>query len=493
MIAVDQQQIEIASDLAAFTHDPLKAVMYGFPWGEGDLEASTGPRKWQAEVLEDIGKHLRNPATRHQPCRIAVSSGHDIGKSSLIAMIIWWGLSTFEDTRVNITANTDNQLKTKTSPELAKWFRLCINSDWFDKTVTSIKVREDKHLETWRGDLVPWSETNPAASAGLHNKGKRVILVFDESSEIPQIIFDVGEGVMLDEDTETIWLIFGNPTWSHGPFYEAVFGTDRTRWRHRVIDSRDVEGTNKTVLQEWEEHYGEDSDFFRVRARGLPPHSDEGQFIDRITIAEAQKRIPFCLPTDALVAGCDMAWGGSDDNVVRFRRGKDCRSIPPIRIRGALTRDPMVMINRLAEVLARDFDGVKVAMLFVDSAGIAGPVVAGLRALGHENVREINFGADSPDMHYAYFRDYMWGMMKQALIAGAAIDPRDQELANDLAGPTLIKDLKQRVKLESKEDMKKRGISSPDDGDALALTFAAPVAVRTPEPPRIPIPQSVWS
>jgi hypothetical protein len=188
-----------------------------------------------------------------------------------------------------------------------------------------------------------------------------------------------------------------------------------------------------------------------------------------------------------------MAWGGSDDNVISFRRGKDCRSIPPIRIKGALTRDPGIMINRLAEVLARDFDGVKVAMLFCDSAGIAGPVVSGLRGLGYDNVREVNFGADSPDMHYAYYRDYMWGMMKQALIQGAAIDPRDKDLAEDLAGPTLVRDLKQRVKLESKEDMKKRGIKSPDRGDSLALTYAAPVNTRKPAPPSLPIPTSAWS
>src|SRR5882672_544608 len=139
----------IAADLGTLSHDPYNAIIYGFPWGTSDLEGSNGPRKWQKEVLTYIGDHLKNPDTRHQPCQVAVSSGHDIGKSALIALISWWALSTFEDCRVNITANTDNQLKTKTSPELAVWFRRAINSEWFDKSVTSIKSCEEKHTETW--------------------------------------------------------------------------------------------------------------------------------------------------------------------------------------------------------------------------------------------------------------------------------------------------------------------------------------------------------
>src|ERR1700758_378615 len=105
MISAPEQQM-LAEDLAQFTHDPLKAVMYGFPWGEGELEHDLGPRKWQGRILARIRDHLSDPATRHHPCRIAVSSGHDIGKTSLIAMVCWWALSTFEDCRINITANT---------------------------------------------------------------------------------------------------------------------------------------------------------------------------------------------------------------------------------------------------------------------------------------------------------------------------------------------------------------------------------------------------
>jgi hypothetical protein len=473
------EQLLIAEDLAMYALDPLGAVLYGFPWGEGELEKFAGPWKWQTQILQDIGNHLQNPSTRHTPCRIAVSSGHDVGKTALIAQIVWWANSTFEDCRGTITANTGNQLDTKTSPELAKWFRLALNSALFEAQVTSIKIKDSRHAQTWRTDLVPWSEENPQASAGLHNKGKRLLVIFDEASEIARTVFDVAEGVMLDTDTEIIWLIFGNPTRNQGPFYDAVFGATRHRWKHYVIDSRDVEGTNKQQLREWAEDYGEESDFFRVRARGLPPHSASAQYIESELIEAARNRAAVCLPDDPLVAGVDFAWGGSDDNVIRFRKGYDARTIPPIRIKGQLTRDPAVLTGKLNDVLTRTYNGQKVQMLFFDSAGIAAPVEARLRGLGHKNLMIVNFGAESVDSHYAYMRDFMWGKLKEWLQYGA-ID-KDPGLAADLTKPVLVSDRLQRVKLEPKDLMKKRlaklGLdsSSPDDGDALALTFAMPV------------------
>jgi hypothetical protein len=188
------------------------------------------------------------------------------------------------------------------------------------------------------------------------------------------------------------------------------------------------------------------------------------------------------LGDEPLVAGCDLAWGGSDFNVIRFRRGMDARTIPPIRIPGSLTRDPAILTTRLAEVLTQAYDGAKVAMLFLDSAGIAGPIAHRLRELGHTNIQEINFGADSPEPHKTrFYRDYMWDKMKQWLLYGAIPSSKaDRHLANDVQQPGIRNDNKQRVWLESKEDIKKRGGHSPDDGDALALTFAAPV-VKEPE------------
>ena len=117
-------KIELAEEIAGYTHDPHGYAIFAFPWGEGELVDAKGPRAWQGETFDIIGDHLSNPATRFTPLRIAVASGHGIGKSALIAMLVKWGLDTCEDTRVVITANTESQLLTKTSPEIAKWARL---------------------------------------------------------------------------------------------------------------------------------------------------------------------------------------------------------------------------------------------------------------------------------------------------------------------------------------------------------------------------------
>jgi hypothetical protein len=296
----------------------------------------------------------------------------------------------------------------------------------------------------------------------------------DEGSEIPEVIFETMEGVTLDENTQIIVVVCGNPTLNRGPFIDIAFGRKQHRWKVFVIDSRDVEGTNKQKLAEWLQDYGEDSDFFRIRARGLPPVASSAQYIDAELISAAQLRAVVVGGDDPLVAGVDFAWGGGDDNVIRFRRGLDARSIPPIRIKGEFTRDPAVLTGKLAEVLTKDYNGHRLAMLFLDSAGIAAPVESRLRLLGHENILTVNFGAHSPNVKYAYMRDFMWGEMKEFLRDGAIDD--SGELAADLSGPCLVSDKQQRVKLEPKEIMKKRGLDSPDDADALALTFAMPVA-----------------
>jgi hypothetical protein len=193
------------------------------------------------------------------------------------------------------------------------------------------------------------------------------------------------------------------------------------------------------------------------------------------------------MPDDPLIAGVDLSWGGSDDTVIRFRRGLDGRSIPPIKIRGEFTRNPAVIREKLVDVLTKQYGGHPVSMMFLDNSGVggnAGAILAGLIALGHKNVMGVNFGDQALDSKfYVLRRDEMWGKMKDWLRNGGAIDP-DKDLAADLQKPILMSDREQRIKLEPKDVMKKRlakmglNSASPDDADALALTFAMPVIAK---------------
>jgi hypothetical protein len=458
-------------EIGAFRLDPLGYVMYAFPWGIAGtpLAHERGPEPWQCDVLERLGEGLYTPA---EAVRLAVASGHGVGKSALVSWIVLWALSTLRDTRGIVGANTEGQLRTKTWPELAKWHRLCLNRDWFVYTATALHSAFPGHDKTWRVDAITWSENNTEAIAGLHNRGRRAFALLDEASSIPDPVWDTIEGALTDADTELFWCVFGNPTRNTGRFRECFAGGRFAhRWQGRQVDSRSVAMTNKAQIDSWVKDWGEESDFVRVRVRGEFPRAGSRQFIDSLRIDEAVKRPLLDDGSAPLVMGVDIARSlDGDRSVVRFRRGLDARSLPPVKFR---IPDLMVIASRimeLAEVHAPD-------AVFVDATGIGWCVHDRLQQLGCRNVIGVNFGgrADRRDgmARYANKRAEMWGFMKDWCAAGCL--PDDRELVADLVAVEYGYDAADALLLERKDDMKRRGLASPDDGDALALTFAYPV------------------
>ncbi|MFY9350525.1 MAG: terminase [Sphingobium sp.] len=454
-------------------------MLFAYPWGEKGtaLEKHPGPRKWQVEVLEDIGRHLSDPATRYQPCRIGRASGHGIGKSALIAMISKWGLDTCDDCKIVITANTEPQLRTKTVPEIAKWARLAITSAWFKITASALSSLAPGHEKSWRLDAVTWSKDNTEAFAGLHNQGKRIIVIYDEASGIDDAVWEVTLGALTDEDTEIIWLAFGNPTKNTGRFREC-FSKLRHLWKTKQIDSRTVEGTNKAYLDELVQTYGEESDIVKVRVRGMFPSASSMQFIPSDLVQAARTREPVTLLTDPLIYGVDCARFGDDRSVLAKRRGRDARSLPWKRWQGI---DTMTLAGDIALEAMKDHPDA----IMVDVGNMGAGVVDRLRQLVRDiPIIEVNFGGAGRDTEWAAGarirtankRSEIWCSMRGWLVHGAI--PDEQSVEDDLVGPEYGFDVDQRVILEKKEHMKKRGLASPDDGDALACTFAEPIAPR---------------
>lgn len=489
-------QRQLHAEVAKFYGDPLNYVRFAFPWGVSGTALANykEPRAWQCEFFEWLGGEIRerkfDGITPVPPIRAAVSSGHGAGKGALTGMLVNFLMSTRPDAKGTVTANTSTQLDDKTWAAILWWNKLSITGQWFEAN-TQILYRIG-HRESHRVSPQTCAPENSEAFAGQHSERSTSFYINDEDSNVPEVIHEVQEGGLAKG--ESMQFLFGNPTRRSGSFYEAVFGSRRHRFKSWIIDVRTVEGHNADWVNQIAEDYGDESDVFRVRVQGLPPSASDAQFIDSDRVAAAQKRTVEVLPDEPLVAGCDLAWGGSDFNVIRFRRGRDARTIQPIRIPGKLTADPAVLTNRLADVLSADYGGgLRVSMLFLDSAGIAGPIASRLREIGHRNITEVNFGADSPNPKRRYYRDHMWAEMKDWLATGA-ID-KHPRLEIDLQTPGLRADGKQRVWLESKEDIKKRGEKSPDDGDALALTFAAKVKLSdTRQKERVYIPtEFAWA
>ena len=464
---------EIIKDVAGFTHDPLGYVHYAYPWGENELDGHEGPMPWACEVYNYIGERLRYGAIHgHQPILIAVASGHGITKSATAAQLIDWGLSTCEDTRIIVTANTAAQLATKTWPELAKWHRLAINKDWFLYTATALTSTQADHDRTWRADALPWTENRSEAFAGLHNKKKRIIVIFDEASAISDKIWEVTEGALTDDDTEIIWVAFGNPTRNTGRFH-ACFHSLRHLWKTWQVDSRSVSTSNKKQIQTWLETYGIDSDFVKVRVLGQFPNASVYQFIpaDLVTAARGkhlqEKQYDFA----PVIITVDPSWTGEDEFVIAKRQGLAFSILKTFQ----KNDDDF----RMAGIIAQLEDEHKADAVFIDQGYGTGIFSAG-KAMGREWML-VNFGDASDDPGYFNKRAQMWGEMKKWLQQGGAI-PDDQVLANDLIGPEAQMRTEGKIQLERKEDMKKRGIPSPNRADALALSFAYPVMKRSHRP-----------
>jgi hypothetical protein len=471
-----EQQLEdqLCEDIAGFTHDPLGFVLYAFDWGNGELEKfAHGPDDWAREVLGEIGQKLRSGAITglHEVIQMATASGHGIGKSALVAWLIIWAIATFEDTKGVVTANTDNQLRTKTWAEVSKWYRLCICKHWFKLTATSIFSTDPEHEKTWRIDMIPWSVSNTEAFAGLHNQGKRILIVFDEASAIHDDIWEVTEGALTDDNTEIIWVAFGNPTQNTGRFREC-FRRFRHRWSCRQVDSRTVRIANKGQIEKWVADYGEDSDFVKVRVRGMFPKASTKQFIgtDDVDAAIARALRPEQYEFAPKILTCDPAWEGDDELVIGLRQGLSFRVLRTIE-----KNDNDLVV---ASILANLEDQHEADAVFIDAGYGTGIVSAG-RTMGR-TWQLVWFGGASSDPGCLNKRAEIWKLMRDWLKDGGAIEKADQVLYNDLIGPETIGRPDGKIQLESKKDMKARGLPSPGRGDALALSFAYPVAKKSP-------------
>lgn len=472
---IEDPQKEMADALARYTNDPVGFVAWAFPWEapETELERFKGPEQWQLTVLEGIRDGL---LTANQAIQLAVASGHGVGKSALVAWIILWSLTTFEDCRGVVTANTETQLKTKTWAELTKWHRLFMGREHFKMTATAIYNTGPDRERSWRIDLIAWSERSTEAFAGLHNKGKRILVIFDEASAIPDVIWETTEGALTDSDTQIVWMVCGNPTRNSGRFREC-FGRFRYRWKTFEVDSRTVSITNKEQFKRWVRDYGEDSDFVRVRVRGVFPRSGSMQFIGLDTVeAATQRELPArASPFEPFIIGVDVARFGDDASCIAFRKGRDARTVEPIILRNV---DTMQLSGRVADV----FSQYKADAVFVDGGGVGGGVVDRLRQL-HVPVFDIQFGgkSDRTDLEEgarsANKRSEIWHSMKKWLEIGCLPNEGQfmQQYREELPGPEYGFNIRDEIQLERKEDMKRRGYASPDLSDALALTFSYPV------------------
>ena len=463
----------------ALKDDPLAWVLYVFPWGVKNtpLEHHTGPRKWQREILNDLKAHIKQNKGKvnFDTFRLSVSSGRGIGKSALVSWLTLWMLSTRIGASVIISANSESQLRSVTWAEITKWASMLINAHWFETSATKITPAKwltdlvEKDLKRgcryWSVEGKLWTIENPDAYAGVHN-ADGIMLIYDEASGIPQEIWDVSAGFFTEQTENRFWCVFSNPRRNSGAFFET-HNLKRQYWLTKTVDARTVEGTDKAIYEQIIDENGADSFQAFVEVYGIFPSADSDQFIGSDIVNDAALRPRYKDLSAPIIIGADPARFGADSTVILVRQGRDIVSIK--RLKGA---DTMEVVGHIIDAI----EEYKPALVVIDEGGLGGGVVDRLKEQKYK-VRGVNFGQKSKNpLAFGNLRAQMWNDMRTWLKTASI--PDDRLLKVDLTGPKMKPDSKGTIFLESKKDMAARGLASQDSADALAVTFAFPVAHR---------------
>jgi hypothetical protein len=479
--ALDEESLMASLWSKELTDDPEAFVLFAYPWGQAGtpLEGFKGPRSWQRGFLREMGEYIRSTKFHGsvglpmEVLQTATASGRGPGKSALVSWLVHWMLTTRIGSTAIVSANTESQLRTVTWGELTKWITMAINSHWWEPSATKLQpaqwltelVERDlqKGTRYWGAEGKLWSEENPDGYAGAHNMAGMMV-VFDEASGIPDSIWSVANGFFTENIPDRYWLAFSNPRRNTGYFFEC-FHSKRSFWRTRQIDSRTVEGVDKGVYQKIIEEYGEDSNEAKIEVYGEFPTIGDDQFISPLWVDEAMKRPLYKDPTAPIVMGVDPARGGADSTVIAVRQGRDLRAI--LRYKGD---DTMTTVGRVIEAMEEYHPQLTV----IDEGGLGYGVLDRLKEQNYR-VRGVNFGwkSSKPAM-WGNRRAEMWGAMKDWLRTASV--PTDRLLKQDFIGPTKKPNSAGVIFLEGKKEMKARGLASPDAADAIAVTFAYPVA-----------------
>lgn len=460
MAKQDPIEEELQERCVQYADDPLNFVRWVFDWGHDQLAESEGPDAWQAEILNEIRDYCQKIARGENPgpLQLAVASGHGIGKSALVAWIIGWFMSTRDNPQIVVTANTEVQLLTKTWRTLSRWHKMMANAHWFDWTATKFAYKESP--QDWYAAAVAWSENNPDAFAGTHDKN--VLVLFDEASNIHDVIFGKVDGAMSTKGA--MWICFGNPTRNTGRFYDCFHKYSKW-WKTKQIDSRTAKWADKVWVQRFLEQFKDDQDKIKVQILGQFPSASTNQFISTDSVDKCMKHEAVGWEYQPKVMGVDVARFGSNSSVICVRQG---RKVYPMEILPKM--DLMETAHHVAEAINRE----RPLQVFVDGSGIGAGVVDRLRQLNYQVV-DVNGGNSSINPRFLNKRAEMWSELKEAIIGLIELPP-DEVLKRELTCIQYSFTDKGRVRLQRKEDIMDDYGFSPDRADALAMTYAYPVA-----------------
>ena len=412
------------------------------------------PYDYQSEFLNAISSGER---------KMSVRSGHGTGKSTSASWAMLWFLLLRFPNKVVVTAPTSSQLFDALFAELKRWINelpphlqqlLTVKSDRVELTSAA--------SEAFISARTSRAET-PEALAGVHSEN--VLLVVDEASGVPEKVFEAAAGSMSGHSATT--LLLSNPTRSSGTFYESQTRMSKSWWTRRwsCVDSPLV---SDEFVNEMRERYGEESNAFRIRVLGEFPMADDDTIIPFHLAHSATQRDIEMTPDIKPIWGLDVARFGTDKTALCKRYGNVVTDIDAWQ-----GLDLMQTVGRVMAEYEALPSSQRPTEILVDSIGVGGGVVDRLRELGVP-VRGINVG-EAPAMGKTYMnlRSELWFKTKGWLEDRSCKIPRNDQLVAELTGIRYAFTSSGKMKAESKDAMRKRGLKSPDLADALCLTMAS--------------------
>lgn len=429
---------------------------------------------WQDEVAADIAAYPK----------VAVKSGQGVGKTALEAGLIIWFIVCRPYSRVIATAPTMQQLYNVLWAEIKKWLDSSIIQELLVWTKTKVYVDGDP--ERWFA--IAKTATKPESMQGFHED--HMLIVVDEASGVTDPIMEALLGTLTGRDNKL--LLMGNPNRIEGVFYDA-FNKDRDKYRTHTVSSRNSGRTSKETIEMLETKYGKDSDVCRVRIDGQFPKGALDSFISLETVELACSKENHIRESDiesakVLHIGVDVARFGDDKTVITPRI-----SAKVYEFRKYSKNDTMETAGNVIRC-CKDYMGrfpyIRKCMIKVDDTGVGGGVTDRLKEVIREEklpytVVPVNNGDSASDAYYFNLGSQIWGNIKELLESNFSNNlqgkqdvqielPHDEEMIKQLSVRKYHMTSKGKIQLESKEDMKKRGLGSPDTADSLSLALYEP-------------------
>ena len=423
------------------------------------------PDKNQRAILDSVAKNQMT----------SVRSGHGIGKSAVEAWTVIWFMSTRPFPKIPCTAPTQHQLFDILWAEISKWLR---NNKALERELmwTKEKVYMKQYPEEWFA--VARTASKPDALQGFH--ADDILYIIDEASGVDDKVFEPVLGALSTPGARL--LMCGNPTQLSGFFYDSHH-KNRGSYTTFHVDGRNSSRVSDDFVKTIIQMYGEDSDVFRVRVAGEFPRQENDVFIP-LPLVEKSIMTEWTEPTKParIDIGCDVARYGDDRTVIGYK--VDEKAMFYKRKSGQDLMQTADDIMELGLKLMEKYRFDKAIPIKIDDSGLGGGVTDRLRRVKREqperfwwmDIIPVYFGQR---IHHDFYYDsttYMMSVVKNLLAPqtpeGAQkpvqlILPNDNDLVGQLSTRKYSMTDDAKIRVESKDAMKKRGMHSPDEADCM--------------------------